>query len=234
MEKFEVPEGLRKRLLAERGRIHSHESFLPSSTALLVVDMQNFFMVEGEMMAARATHAIVPNINRLACAVRDTGGLVVWIQAEAVEEFRDGWDPFRELFREEARNRRLASLRRDAEGFKLWPGLDVRPSDERVVKRRYSAFIQGASDIEKLLLRRKTETVLVTGVATNVCCESTARDCMMRGFRTIMVSDANASFTAAEHQAALLNFITYFGDVQSTDEMIARLTAGVAAIRPSA
>jgi ureidoacrylate peracid hydrolase len=185
------------------------------------------------MMAARATHAIVPNVNRLAGAVRDTGGLVVWIQAEAVEEFRDGWDPFRELFREEARNRRLTSLARDAEGFKLWQGLDVQPSDERIVKRRYSAFIQGASDIEKLLLRREMETVLITGVATNVCCESTARDCMMRGFRTIMVSDANASFSAAEHHAALLNFITYFGDVQSTDEVIARLTAG-AAIQPAA
>jgi ureidoacrylate peracid hydrolase len=43
---------------------------------------------------------------------------------------------------------------------------------------------------------------------------------MMRGFRTIMVSDANASFTEAEHEAALLNFITYFGDVQSTDEVL--------------
>jgi ureidoacrylate peracid hydrolase len=43
---------------------------------------------------------------------------------------------------------------------------------------------------------------------------------MMRGFRTVMVSDANASFTEAEHEAALLNFITYFGDVQSTDEVL--------------
>ena len=71
------------------------------------------------------------------------------------------------------------------------------------------------------------EMVLITGVATNVCCDSTGRDCMMRGFPTIMVSDGNASFTEDEHQAALLNFITYFGDVQSTDEVVARLKAGV-------
>ena len=68
------------------------------------------------------------------------------------------------------------------------------------------------------------ETVLVVGVATNVCCDSTARDCMMRGFRTLMVSDANASFSDAEHQAALTTFITFFGDVQSTDEVVERLT----------
>ena len=68
---------------------------------------------------------------------------------------------------------------------------------------------------------------IITGVATNVCCDSTGRDCMMRGFPTIMVSDGNASFTEDEHQAALLNFITYFGDVQSTDEVIGRIKAGV-------
>ena len=50
---------------------------------------------------------------------------------------------------------------------------------------------------------------------------------MMRGFRTLMVSDANAGFSEAEHLAALQGFITYFGDVQSTDEVIHRLRAGV-------
>ncbi len=231
MKKFEIPAQLRKRLMAQRGRVHPHESFEPSTTALVVVDMQNFFMVEGELMAARAAHDIVPNINRLARAVRDAGGLVIWIQAEAVEEFRNGWDPFSELFHQEARDRRLAALRRDAESFGLWHGLEVKPSDERIVKRRYSAFIQDASGIENVLLRGNIETVLVTGVATNVCCESTGRDCMMRGFRTIMVSDANASFSEAEHHAALLNFISYFGDVQSTDDVIARLTKSGDTIR---
>jgi len=72
-------------------------------------------------------------------------------------------------------------------------------------------------------LVRALDELVITGVATNVCCESTGRDCMMRGFRTIMVSDANASFSEAEHEAALLNFITYFGDVQSTEDVVARL-----------
>jgi ureidoacrylate peracid hydrolase len=46
---------------------------------------------------------------------------------------------------------------------------------------------------------------------------------MMRGFRTIMVSDANASFSDAEHNATLANFLLYFGDVQSTDDVMARM-----------
>lgn len=220
MTKFEVPAELEKRLIARRGRLHAYESFEPARTALLVVDMQDYFMKEGEPMAAPGSSRIVPNVNRLAAVVREAGGLVVWIQAEAIE---GDWAPFNDLFHEEARRRRLATLGRKGESFKLWHELDVRPEDEIVVKRRYSAFIQGASNIEEVLRRRNIEAVLVAGIATNVCCESTGRDCMMRGFKTTMVSDANASFTDAEHEAALLNFIRYFGDVQSTDEVIARL-----------
>lgn len=222
MKKFEVPAELEKRLIARRGRLHAYESFEPVKTALLVVDMQDYFMKPGEPMAAPGSSRIVPNVNRLAGALREAGGLVVWIQAEAIE---NDWEPFNDLFHEEARRRRLATLGRKGESFKLWRELDVRPEDEIVVKRRYSAFIQGASNIEEVLRRRNIEAVLVVGIATNVCCESTGRDCMMRGFKTTMVSDANASFTDAEHEAALLNFIRYFGDVQSTDEVISRLGA---------
>ena len=225
MTMFEIPEELKARLIARRGRLHAYDVIDGSSTALLVVDMQNFFMKDGELMCAPASREIVPNVNRLAGAVREAGGCVVWIVMEATDESREAWHNFHELFHPEAAKRRFASLGRHGEGFKLWPELDVRPSDETVVKRRYSAFIQGASDIEQVLRARRIETVLVAGVATNVCCDSTARDCMMRGFRTIMVSDANASFTEAEHVAALRTFITYFGDVQSTDEVVDRIAA---------
>ena len=230
MKPFEVPEQLQKSLIARRGCVHAYESFEGPSTALVVIDMQNFFIRDGELMAAPQARDIVPNINRLAAAMRDAGGLVVWVQAEVLEPSRDDWTPMLELFHAEARKRRYESLRREGEGFKLWSELEVKPSDRIVVKRRYSAFIQGASNLEEVLRAHGTETVLIAGVATNVCCESTGRDCMMRGFRTIMVSDANASFTEAEHEAALLNFITYYGDVQSTDAVVARLAVQAPAV----
>ncbi len=223
---FVVPPALEKKLIARRGRLHAYESFDPKKTALVVVDMQNFFMADGELMAASGSADIVPNVNRLACAVRESGGHVVWIKALAEAPGTDGWEPFHALFHEKAQARRLDSMNRHGEGFKLWPEMDVKPEDEHVIKRRYSAFIQGASNIEEVLRRLGTEMVLITGVATNVCCDSTGRDCMMRGFPTLMVSDGNASFTENEHQAALLSFITYFGDVQTTDEVIARLKVG--------
>ncbi len=223
---FAVPPELEKKLIARRGKLHAYESFDPKKTALVVVDMQNFFMADGELMAANGSADIVPNVNRLAKELRQAGGLVIWIQALAEAPGTDGWEPFHALFHERAQGKRLGSMNINGEGFKLWPDMDVKPEDERVIKKRYSAFIQGASNIEEVLRRHGTEMVLITGVATNVCCDSTGRDCMMRGFRTIMVSDGNASFTEEEHQAGLLNFITYFGDVQSTDEVIGRIRVG--------
>lgn len=226
MPRFEIPPELRARLIARRGRIHAYDAFDAARTAFVIVDMQNFFMKDGELMCAPGARDIVPTVNRLARAVRTAGGLVVWVVMEASEESRTAWHNFHELFHETAANRRFASLGAHGIGYQLWPEMDVAPADKTVVKRRYSAFIQGSSEIESVLRAANIETVLVGGVATNVCCESTARDCMMRGFRTIMVSDANASFTEAEHNGALANFITYFGDVQSADEVLAHMRTG--------
>ena len=68
-----------------------------------------------------------------------------------------------------------------------------------------------------------TDTLLVTGTLTNVCCESTARDAMMRDFKTVMISDANAARSLADHLAGLRTFVQVFGDVRSTKEVVALL-----------
>ncbi|HKD74762.1 MAG TPA: isochorismatase family protein, partial [Ktedonobacterales bacterium] len=73
------------------------------------------------------------------------------------------------------------------------------------------------------------DTVLITGTVTNVCCESSARDAMMLNFKTIMVSDANAARTDAEHNATLATFYAIFGDVMDSAFLIARLEANAAA-----
>ena len=101
--------------------------------------------------------------------------------------------------------------------------LEVLPEDLHVEKKRFSAFIQGSSNIEEVLRARGIDTVLVAGTVTNVCCESTARDAMMRNFRAIMVTDANAAFTDEEHNAALMSFYLVFGDIMPTDMVISLL-----------
>ena len=225
MHHFEMPREYIDRMVERQGRPHTCESFDGPGTALVVVDMQIYFMEEGQLGAAPIAREIVPNVNRLARAVRDAGGIVVWIQNLAGHETLKSWSVAHERFTEDKRKVRLEGMRRDSRAFRLWPTLDVRAEDHRVVKRRYSAFIQGSSDIENVLRDNGIETIIVTGVATNVCCESTARDAMMLNYRSLMVSDGCATMTDAEHAATLGNFYLFFGDVQTTDELVARLEA---------
>jgi ureidoacrylate peracid hydrolase len=72
--------------------------------------------------------------------------------------------------------------------------------------------------------------VLITGTVTNVCCESTARDAMMRNFRTIMISDGNAANTDADHANSLIAFYLSFGDVETTDDAIGALRAAAPSV----
>jgi ureidoacrylate peracid hydrolase len=105
--------------------------------------------------------------------------------------------------------------------------LDVRDEDLIVPKYRYSAFIQGSSDLDARLRELGIDTVIVVGTLTNVCCESSARDAMMLNYKVIMVSDANATTSDAEHRASLAAIARSFGEVVSTDDLIARVTRSV-------
>ena len=96
----------------------------------------------------------------------------------------------------------------------------------------YSAFIAGASDLEARLRAQGIDTVLIAGTLTNVCCESSARDAMMLNFRTVMVTDANAAMTDAEHNASLINFYLSFGDVLGTAEIEAGLVPAASSRAP--
>jgi len=223
MHPFTMPAEYVARAIAREGRAHTCESFDPAKTALLVVDMQNYFMTAPYLGACPAAQSVVPNVNRLAAAMRAAGGSVVWIQNLAPPESEQSWSVNRERYTAEGVKLRWASMQRGHHGFQLWPALEVQEGDARVVKRRYSAFVQGSSDIENVLGDRGVDTIIVTGVATNVCCESTARDAMMMDFKVVMVSDGTAALSDDEHRASLENIIQQFGDVMTADEILERL-----------
>ena len=228
MHSFVMPKWASDRVIARQGAHSVHGDVPATRTALLVVDMQNYFMTPGAPAEVPLSRGIVPNINRLAAALRQAGGTVVWVRTLFTERaLRDISHFHHVLLRPEAMRFRSSALAEDAEGSQLWPQLDVRPEDMIVRKERYSAFIQGASDLHEQLRQRGIEAVLVGGTMTNVCCDSTARDAMMLNLRTTMVSDCNASATDEEHASALINFHLFFGDVLTTDEVIARFAPAV-------
>ena len=103
------------------------------------------------------------------------------------------------------------------------PGVFTTVSDDIVYKYRFSAFVQGASDLPQRLQDGGFASVLIVGTVTNVCCESSARDAMMLNFKTVMVSDGNSAHSDAEHTATLAAFYAVFGDVMDTDMTIACL-----------
>lgn len=226
MHVINIPQSVVDRVIARRGTVHPYAGFDPRRTALVVIDMQNGFMMP-EVAHALCTEApgIVPNINRLAGALRGAGGKVFWIKNTHDEACFSEWSVMYDLLLPDRRAKRVAAMTEGSPGHALWAGLDVRPNDEIVLKYRYSAFIQGSSDLGERLRAQGFDTVLITGTVTNTCCESSARDAMMLNFRTIMVSDGNAANNDEEHNASLIGFYLNFGDVISTDELVAAIAA---------
>jgi ureidoacrylate peracid hydrolase len=224
MHDFVMPEWAVARVKSRRGKVHIFDDMDPKKTALLVVDLQNAFMLDeiahGVIPESRE---IVPNVNRLAATVREGGGLVCWTKMTITDQSLIDRSVFHDILSTpQMRQRRIECLR-DPVGHDIHSSLDVRPEDEIILKTNLSTFIQGSSDAEEILRRRGIDTVIVTGTITNVCCETSARDASMRNFKVIMVPDANACRTAEEHAAALINFYVVFGDVMSTDEVVACL-----------
>lgn len=221
-----------QRILQRRGRLHAFESFDAPRCALLVVDMQNSFVRQG------AGHAWVPGaaatcaaIEAVAQGLRAAGGVVVWVLNTFTEESVQSWSHFHEELSTPAGFAvRSEAMRAGGSGHALYADLQAQPQDLLVLKTRYSAFIQGASDLHAQLQVRGIDTVLVAGTATNVCCECTARDAMMLNYRTVMVSDGCSAYTEKEHAASLDSFMLHFGDVQTSAQLtsvLPRASAGV-------
>ncbi len=229
MSSTKLPSHIIDQTIERRGVLHPLADMNPSQTALLVVDMQNFFidMVPG-------AREVVPNIGELARGLRMLGGQVVWIAMTVGEADAETWSHFYEkLVSKEMADAHFNDLARGAEGWKIYPELRVLEEDWLVEKNRFSAFIQGSSDLEARLRKRGIETVLIAGTVTNVCCESTARDAMMLNFETVMVSDACAALSDDAHVSTLANFQTLFGDVLSVEEILASIDKTVAVSRVS-
>ncbi|MBO1078000.1 isochorismatase family protein [Roseomonas haemaphysalidis] len=219
-----LPPDAVRRVIARAGTAHPFAALDAARTALVVIDMQNGFMREDVGHAAVPyAPGIVPAINRLGATLRQKGGGVFWVQNTSDERSRREWSVLDGMASPERTAARTRSMSPGREGHALWPELDIAAGDAVVPKYRFSAFIQGSSDLPERLRAGGFDTVLIAGTATNVCCESSARDAMMLNFRTVMVSDANAAMTDAAHMAALSNFYLYFGDVLTVAEVEAGL-----------
>src|SRR3977135_4613324 len=98
MHTLSIPQSVVDRVVARRGREHVYDALDPAKTALVVVDMQNAFMLPGVAHAlCPMAEKIVPNINRLAQAVRATGGTVFWIKTTFTPQALRDWSTYFEM-----------------------------------------------------------------------------------------------------------------------------------------
>jgi nicotinamidase-related amidase len=177
--------------------------------ALLVIDMQRYFVTEGGRAYLPLSAHSLPNVMALIEHFRNTDEPIIFTRhAHATDGSDLGllgtfWEHMPEDGDEEAE---LDSR--------------IKPIEEEkvITKNRYSAFV--GTDLEEYLRKEKIDTVLITGVMTNLCCETTARDAFMRDFNVVFVADATASKNEAMHEATLLNMCYGFGDVVNTIDII--------------
>lgn len=213
---FQMPPYVIDRVMKKRGRLRVFECFEPRESALVVVDMQAFYVQD-----VPSAVAIIPNINRLARAFRERGGHVAWVNMVAGEDGRSLWPLYHDFFftPENARRHR-DNLTRGHPGQALHAGLDALPTDIHAEKQRFSAFIPRHSNLPELLDARGIRNVAIVGMLTNFCCETSARDAMMLDYHVAMVSDANAARFEDDHNVGFQTVFQSFGDVLTADELL--------------
>jgi ureidoacrylate peracid hydrolase len=202
------------------------EKVRPAHSAVLIVDLQNDFCAEGGAMHAEGrdltlVQAMVPRLARLVDAARAARAPCVWIRN--VYNNEPNWYLSEVWLEQAARRRRGLYVDRPVCESGAWNGdfYGVKPGADEVIvtKHRYGAF--EGSDLDLVLRSRGIRSVIMTGVATNVCVETTARQAFLRDYYVVFTSDCTATYSQAEHEATLVNIDQFFGQVVSSDDVIA-------------
>lgn len=194
---------------------------VPARTALINIDLQNCF-VENSPIAAPDGRIILAHMNRLAAACRNAGILVIHTSI---------------VFRPDGSNMggiaqfnphaKAGILNKGAQSAALHSALEVDERDILLDKPRFGAF--HGTDLELILRSRGIDTIIIGGVATNICCETTAREAAVRDFRVFFLSDGTATAAMGDASAeelqkatcATLGFL--FAQVLTVEEMLGKI-----------
>lgn len=191
---------------------------VPTRSALVVVDMQRAFLESTGVMYLPEAVAIVPVVRHVVDECRRAGMVVVWTRMSH-EGVVGG--SYCELFPQHFHADGSPILRCAGPGYEVLPELGPVPNDIFVDKTTYSAF--AGTDLARRLQDLGRDTTVICGIATNVCCESTARDAFTLGFRVIVLSDATATGSREAHEASLRTLGLAFGWVVSSEELVRAL-----------
>jgi ureidoacrylate peracid hydrolase len=201
------------------------EKASPRHTALVVIDMQNDFIAKDGLIAREGrdvsqAEAMAQELPKLLKTAREAGVFVVFVRNVYTTDnnfyLSDVW------LEQAARKRNGGYTRIPVCGENSWSGDfygDVRPlpGEPIVTKHRYSAFYN--TDLDTILRANGIRTVVLTGVVTNVCVETSAREAFVRDYYVAVVKDGTAAYSQADHDMTLSNIDRFFGEVTSIAEL---------------
>jgi isochorismate hydrolase len=173
----------------------------PEQACLLVIDLQNYFK--------RIAQPVLGNILKVIQSCRKTNIPIIFTQHGHTDPPSDGgalekW--WGELI--------IAG----SEDWKFLPGMTVDPGDFVLPKKRYSAFFE--TDLDERLRSRGIKDLIISGVMTNLCCDTTARDAFMRDYRVFILIDGTATRKSELHLATLKNLGFGFAYLLTCNELI--------------
>jgi nicotinamidase-related amidase len=181
--------------------------FHPQTSALLVIDMQQYFCDPSSHAYFKDSAKIVPHIQQLISAYRQRGLPVVFTRYALLRTEDPGsmgrwWNDV---------------LYDDNEMASLVESLRPLPNEPIIRKTQYSAFYE--TSLETILQKHRVSAVVITGVLTHLCCETTARDAFMRNYDVFFVTDATASDSKRFHTASLTTLSDGFATLITTQEV---------------
>ena len=188
-----------------------------SRAALLVIDMQRYFLTKREHGYCAGGVAAISNVKKIIAHFRENGRPIIFTRHAHRSDGSDlgilgkWWSEMPVDGTKEAAidERVLSRAPKRRKG---------RSAEYILTKRRYSAFF--GTDLDKILKRHKIKEVVITGIMTNVCCESTAREAFFRDYMVRFVADATGSVKEEMHVGTLLNLAYAFADVCTTSELM--------------
>ncbi len=185
-------------------------------SVLMVIDIQNDFCHEEGLMAkigknVKPLQAIVPRINWLIKKLKEVNVPIIFVTIlHNKMTISPSWGK-RRIFSENI------ICKEGSWGAEIYK-LDVQLADYVIIKHRYSAFF--GTDLDLILRSINCSKVMVSGVTTNVCVESTIRDAISYNYLTYLVKDCTAAFTKKEYLSGLYNIEQYFGFVTDSQEIV--------------
>ena len=197
--------------------------FDPAQSALIVVDMQNAYATKGGYLDlagfdVSATAAVIEKIQTAVAAAREAGMLIIWFQNGWDEQYVEAGGPGSPNWH---KSNALKTMRKRPElqgkllakggwDYQLVDELVPQDGDIVLPKPRYSGFFN--TPLDSILRSRGIRHLVVTGIATNVCVESTLRDGFFLEYFGVVLEDAtHQAGPAFAQQAALFNIETFFG-----------------------